>query len=37
MNENEKLIITYVLLIKRGKITLNDVPSELKEQVESKL
>jgi hypothetical protein len=37
MNENEKLVITYVLLVRRGKITLNDVPSDLREQVESKL
>ena len=33
----EKIITTYVLLIKRGKMTLEEVPSELKEEVVARL
>jgi len=33
----ETIIATYVLLIKRGKMTLEEVPSELKEEVEKEL
>lgn len=30
-------VITYVLLIKRGKLTLAEVPNELREEVEKEL
>lgn len=30
-------VITYVLLIKRGKLTLEQVPDELREEVEKEL
>ena len=30
-------VITYVLLIKRGKMTLEEVPDELREEVEKEL
>lgn len=30
-------VITYVLLIKRGKLTLEQVPNELREEVEKEL
>jgi len=33
----EKIITTYVLLIKRGKMTLEEVPSELREEVVARL
>jgi len=33
----ETIIATYVILIKRGKMTLEEVPSELKEEVRARL
>ena len=33
----ETIIATYVLLIKRGKMTLEEVPNELREEVRARL
>ena len=33
----DKILMTYVILIKKGEITLNEVPEEYREEVSKKL
>ena len=33
----DKILMTYVILIKKGEITLNEVPEDYREEVESEM
>ncbi len=33
----DKILITYVILIKKGEITLNEVPKDYREEVSKKI